>query len=366
MTELHIEVPAVGSGGYTIRIGTGLLTSLLDRVSAAFAKARPFIVTDENLVDAGHLSRLCGERTIDHFVITPPGEVSKTMQTVTAILESMEAAFLGRDTVVVALGGGTVGDIAGFAAALFKRGVPVVQVPTTLLAQADSAVGGKTGVDSSLSKNAFGAFWHPAAVYIDVHTLETVKDRDYRAGLIESVKHAMIADADYFAYLESHLDAILRREHDVLAEVALKNCRIKGHVVEIDPTEQNMRRILNYGHTIGHAVETASEFELLHGEAIAIGLVGAGLIEVELGFGDAKRLDRVRALLKKIGVPVTLPRSMRPDRLIELIKRDKKAVDRWPRFVLIDDFGQIHKQGQEYALDVDKATIETVLARLYG
>ncbi len=362
----HIAVPALDPGGYTIHIGSDLLTSLLDRVSAQFPNAQPFIVTDKGLVEAGQLSRLRGGRNVDHFVITPAGEISKTMQTVTAILESMEAAFLGRDSVVIALGGGTVGDIAGFAAALFKRGVPVVQVPTTLLAQADSALGGKTGVDSSLSKNAFGAFWHPAAVYIDVQTLETVSDRDYRAGLIESVKHAMIADADYFAYLESHLDAILRREHDVLAEVALKNCRIKGHVVQVDPTERNMRRILNYGHTIGHAVETASEFELLHGEAIAIGLVGAGLIEVELGFGDSERLDRVRGLLKRIGVPVTLPRGIRPDRLIDLIRRDKKAVDRWPRFVLIDNFGQIHKQGKEYAVDVGKATVETVLARLYG
>ena len=188
MLELDIKIPASPEGGYPIRIGSGLLGSLWDKIDADFGKCSKFVVTDENLVSAGHLQKLLGDRDIATFTISPAGEASKTIDTAVSIIEAMEKAYLGRDTLVVALGGGTVGDIAGFAAAVFKRGVGVVQIPTTTVAQADSAVGGKTGVDSSISKNAFGAFWHPAAVYIDVATLATLDDRQFRAGLVESVR----------------------------------------------------------------------------------------------------------------------------------------------------------------------------------
>jgi 3-dehydroquinate synthase len=276
----------------------------------------------------------------------------------------MEKAYLGRDTLVIALGGGTVGDIAGFAAAVFKRGVPVIQIPTTTVAQADSAVGGKTGVDSSVSKNAFGAFWHPAAVYIDVATLTTLDDRQFRAGLVESVKHALIDDSEYFEYLENNLDAVLERKSDVLEKVAQFNCKIKGDVVETDPYEQNKRRILNYGHTIGHAVETASGFELLHGEAVAIGIIAAGMIEIELKLAPPERLERIRQILEKLDVPVTLPRNLAEKDLIDLIKHDKKAVNKWPRFVLLDDIGQVYCPDGQYALDVAPEILGRVLKKL--
>ncbi|MHC4244411.1 MAG: 3-dehydroquinate synthase, partial [Planctomycetota bacterium] len=271
---------------------------------------------------------------------------------------------LGRDTLVVALGGGTVGDIAGFAAAVFKRGVLVIQIPTTTVAQADSAVGGKTGVDSSVSKNAFGAFWHPAAVYIDVATLATLDDRQFRAGLVESVKHALIADSEYFEYLENNLDAVLERKSDVLEKVAQFNCKIKGDVVEIDPCEQNKRRILNYGHTIGHAVETASGFELLHGEAVAIGIIAAGMIEIELKLASTERLKRVRQILEKLDVPVTLSPNLAEKELIDLIKHDKKAVNKWPRFVLLNDIGQVYCPDGQYAVDVAPELVGRVLKKL--
>ncbi len=365
MIELKIRIPAVAEGQYTIQIGSGLLTGLWDRIKADYPRHTRFVVTDRNLVDAGQLDRLSGGREVAAYVIDPPGEVSKTIDTAIHIVEAMEKVYLGRDSVMVALGGGTVGDIAGFAAAMFKRGIPVIQVPTTTLAQADSAVGGKTGVDSSLSKNAFGAFWHPAAVYIDVDTLQSLDDREFRAGLVESIKHAMIADAAYFDFLESHLDAILARESGVLQKIAHKNCQTKGHVVEIDPNEKNMRRILNYGHTIGHAVESASGYGLLHGEAIAVGMVAAGLIEIELGLGDPARLERVRVLLEKLGMPTRIPADITPEHLIDLIKRDKKAVDQWPKFVLINQLGQVHQLEGQWAVPVERLVVEKVLQRLY-
>jgi len=364
MNDLKITVPATPQSRYAITIGAGLLPSLWPRIKAAFGTHRPFVITDEHVAAAGHLDTLLAGRNVPHFVISPSGEVSKNITTTVAIIEAMEKAYLGRDTVVIALGGGTVGDMAGFAAAIFKRGVPVVQVPTTTLAQADSAVGGKTGVDSSVSKNAFGAFWHPAAVYIDVTTLQTLDERQYRAGLVESVKHGLIADSEYFDLLESRLDAILAREPDILETVAQHNCRIKGAVVEADPCERNQRRMLNYGHTIGHAVESAGNYELLHGEAIAVGMVAAGLIETELGLSEPGRLDRIRRILEKLGVPLKVPAHLDENKLIDLLKHDKKAVDRWPKFVLIDRLGHVHQQDGQYAVDVGREVVEKVLKKL--
>jgi len=364
MTELEIAIPAREARSYRIKIGTGILGSLWPQIEADFSRCNKFVVTDENLASAGHLQKLLGQRDVPTFVISPAGEASKNINMVVSIIEEMEKTCLGRDTIVIALGGGTVGDIAGFAAAIFKRGVPVIQIPTTTVAQADSAVGGKTGVDSSISKNAFGAFWHPAAVYIDVATLTTLDDRQFRAGLVESVKHALIADGEYFGFLEENLDAILERKADVLEKVADFNCRIKGKVVEADPHEQNQRRILNYGHTIGHAVEAASGFELLHGEAVAIGIIAAGLIEIELQLAQPGRLDRIRRILERLGMPVRLPKDLAEDKLIDLMKHDKKAVDKWPRFVLISDIGQVHSQDGQWAVRVGQQLVEKVLRKL--
>lgn len=361
MQEIEIRVPGTAERRYRIVIGSGLLSSVWPQIKAAYDKQNKFVVTDEDVVNAGHLAALIGDRQIPHFVIQPAGEVSKKIDTAIAIVEAMEKAYLGRDAVMVALGGGTVGDIAGFAASIFKRGIPVVHVPTTTVAQADSAIGGKTGVDSSISKNAFGAFWHPAAVYIDVATLQTLDERQYRAGLVESVKHGLIGSREYFEFLESHLDAILARQADVLETVARYNCTIKGRVVEEDPYEKNKRRILNYGHTIGHAVEAASDYTLLHGEAVAIGIMAAGLIEIELGLSESGRLDRARSILEKLRVPVKLPRNLADDKLLDVMKHDKKAVDQWPRFVLTDGIGQVHCEDGQYAVQVSRDVVEKAL-----
>lgn len=364
MLEHEIKVPASPAASYRIKIGTEILGELWPQIEADFSRYNKFVITDENLVSAGHLEKLLGQRDVPVFVISPAGETSKNIDTVVSIIETMEKAYLGRDTLVVALGGGTVGDIAGFAAAIFKRGVPVLQIPTTTVAQADSAVGGKTGIDSELSKNAFGAFWHPLAVYVDVATLITLEDRQFRAGLVESVKHALIADSEYFEFLENNLDAVLERKSDVLETVVHFNCKIKGDVVETDPSEQNKRRILNYGHTIGHAVEAASGFELLHGEAVAIGIIAAGLIEIELELAQQERIERIRQILKKLNVPVKLPKDLAEKDLIDLIKHDKKAVNKWPRFVLISNIGQVYCPDGQYAVEVAPELVEKILKEL--
>lgn len=364
MPEIKVKIPAVAEDSYQIHIGTDTLSGVWQKLEADYPTLRKFVVTDANVVSAGHLKTLVGKNKPDVYSIDPPGEISKHIDTVISIIEKLEKSFFGRDTLIVALGGGTVGDIAGFAAAIFKRGVKVVQIPTTTVAQADSSVGGKTGVDSSISKNAFGAFWQPEEVYIDVETLLTLDETEYCSGLAESVKHALIADSGYFEFFEKNLEAILKRDLKILEQIAVKNCTIKAAVVAEDPTEQNMRRILNYGHTIGHAVESASNFQVLHGQAIAIGMIGASIIEQQLGLAE-NRLPRIQAVLEGLNLPTRIPAGIEKKQLIDIVKRDKKAVNQWPKFVLLDKIGKALCKDGQWAHDVEKDLVEKTLEKLY-
>jgi 3-dehydroquinate synthase len=362
-SSVTIRVPGEPERGYEIRIGSGLLGSVPSDVAEMLPGMRQFVVTDVNLVNHGHLAAMVGEGTEDVYVIDPPGENSKMLSTVENIISEMEQKRFGRDSVILALGGGVVGDIAGFAAAIFKRGIPCVQIPATTVAQADSAVGGKTGVDSELSKNAYGTFHHPAAVFIDCSLVKTMDDVSYRAGLVESVKHAMIADPEYFRYIESNIDMILERDEAALHHLAEKNCGIKGRVVEEDPNEKNLRRILNFGHTIGHAVESLSGFDLLHGEAVSIGIVGACRISQEMGLVSAEVTECAVEILQRLDMPVTIT-GLKKASVMETMKRDKKSIGGVPKFVVLDDIGTVHGVDGQYAVDVPAEIVEKVLSAL--
>lgn len=366
MKKIHVNVPPRAQSSYDILIEAGCLEHILDTAKARFPDRGFFIVTDANLKTAGHLDTLLSGTGIPVFVIDPPGEISKHIATVTAIIEAMEKAFLGRDTVVVALGGGTVGDIAGVCAGLFKRGVEVIQIPSTTVAQADSAIGGKTGVDSTLSKNAYGLFWHPAAVYVDVKTLLTLDEREFRSGLAESVKHALIADSNYFTWMQENLDAVLSRDLKTLEKLAEYNCKIKAAVVEQDPTEQNMRRILNYGHTLGHAVESASGYTILHGEAVAIGMAGASYIGMELGLTSVADHQRILDVLTGLGLETRIPTGMETAALWDIMKRDKKAASGRPKWVLLKQIGGTLCRSGQWACDVDEKIVDRAIETLRG
>lgn len=361
---LDVPVPPTPEGSYPVYIGADIIERLMLWVGEQWPDRKPFIITDSSLVVTGWFDRLVGPVNVPHYVIDPPGEAAKTWQTVGKILDAMEQAALGRDTIVLGLGGGTVGDMAGFAAAVFKRGVPVAHIPTTTVSQADSAIGGKTGVDSRVSKNAFGCFWHPAAVFIDPVTLKTLDEPQYFAGLVESVKHAAIADADYFAFLEKHLADIKKRRPQILCRLAEWNVSIKAAVVADDPTEKNKRRILNYGHTIGHAVEAASQYRLLHGQAVAIGMIAAGLIEQAMGLVQDDRLTRIRALLEKLEQPLKIPKAISKQQILDLLQHDKKAVGKRPKFVLLDALGSVWHPDGQYAHDVPDDTLDRVLEQI--
>ena len=364
LTITEVSIPDKPRRVYRVCIGSAILPSIIPELRRDWPSLRLFVVTDANLRAHGHLAALLGGHGVDAFVIEPPGEAAKTLGTVETILSVLEKARYGRDTLLIALGGGTVGDIAGFVAAIFKRGVPCVQVPTTTVAQADSAIGGKVGVDSEFSKNAYGAFHHPARVYMDCATLSTLDDRHFRAGLAESVKHAMIADAPFLGYLEANLGRILAREPSVLEELGARNCRIKGEVVFKDPEELNYRRILNFGHTIGHAVESASGYRMLHGECVALGVVGSCLIGESMGLTRPDIRERAVSLFKQLRLPVSMPRDISETALTEAMARDKKAKSQTPRFVLLQALGEVCAADGQYAVEVRPEVVQAALSAL--
>ncbi len=361
MRKINVKIPAQMKRSYTITIGSDFLPTVLANIKKLLPNRNLFLITDSNVAKTKHLKSLLGKENLPRFIITPAGEKSKHIGTVVKIIEAMEKKSLGRDSAVIALGGGTVGDIAGFVAAIYKRGIPVIQIPTTTVAQADSAVGGKTGVDSSISKNAFGAFHHPAAVYIDVSVLKTLDKKQFNAGLVESIKHALIADKNYFDYLQKNIDDILSRKTKSLEYIASKNCQIKASVVEEDPYEKNKRRILNYGHTIGHAVESASNYKLLHGQAVAIGIIAANIIERKLGLGNAERLQILKKLFAKLNISLNVPKTITKRQILDIISRDKKAVAKWPRFVLLEKTGKVLCKNGDYAHQVSRKIVEETI-----
>jgi len=377
MQKINVKIPVrlgmpygtCSKSSYTIIIGAGFLPSVLSNIKKLLPKKELFLITDANVAKTKHLRNLLGLRRaqssrkehLPQYVITPAGEKSKNIGTVTKIIEEMEKKSLGRDCAVIALGGGTVGDIAGFVAAIYKRGVPIIQIPTTTVAQADSAVGGKTGVDSSISKNAFGLFKNPAAVFIDVSTLKTLDEKQFNTGLVESIKHALIADKNYLTYLQKNLEGILERKYKSLEYIAVKNCKIKASVVEDDPYEKNKRRILNYGHTIGHAVESASNYKLLHGQAVAIGIIAANIIEQKLGLGGKERLQILKKLFGRLNISLKIPKTVSKRQLLDIISRDKKALRKWPRFVLLQKTGKVLCKNGQFAIQIERKIVEETI-----
>ena len=282
-------------------------------------------------------------------IVIPPGEASKTLLQAARLYDGFLAAGLDRGSVVVALGGGVVTDLAGFAAATYMRGVAWVAVPTTLLAQVDAGVGGKTGVDLKGGKNLVGAFHQPAAVLADVATLATLPDEELRTGLAEVVKHAVIRDAALAAMLEAEADRILARDARVLEDVVARNVRIKAAVVMADERESDLRRILNYGHTIGHALETlalrspaeSAGPALTHGRAVSLGMMAEASIAVRRGLVGRAVLERQRRLLERFGLPVRLASPPDARRCLAILAHDKKVEAGRPRFVLPEAFGEV-------------------------
>ena len=334
--RLDVEL---GARSYPIWIGADILQS--SAIFDATVESRDvLIVTNDRVAPlyVAPLKRALGERRVE-LVELPDGEQHKTLRSVERIIDALAASRMNRDCALVALGGGVVGDIAGFAAACYQRGVDYVQVPTTLLAQVDSSVGGKTGVNHAAGKNLIGAFHQPRGVVADTRTLTTLSAREYAAGLAEVVKYGLIQDSQFFAWQERSVDELNARDPGTLQAAIRRCCEIKARIVSEDEREGGVRALLNLGHTFGHAIETAVGYgEWLHGEAVAAGIVLAADMSHRLGSLAAADLARIRQLLSSFGLPVAAPR-IGAGRALELMGMDKKVVRGQVRLVLLERIG---------------------------
>jgi 3-dehydroquinate synthase len=338
MKTLKLEL---GSRSYPIYIGSGLLAR--DELLTRHIAGRRVAIVSNTTVAPLYLDEI--RPVLTRYqpveVILPDGEEYKTLEVLNRIFDAMLAARCDRQTTIIALGGGVVGDMAGFAAATYQRGVPFIQIPTTLLSQVDSSVGGKTGVNHPLGKNMIGAFYQPKAVIIDTDTLNTLPDRELSAGLAEVIKYGLIRDPEFLGWLEANLDKLLARDPEALSHAIHRSCQNKAEVVAADETEAGVRAILNLGHTFGHAIETGMGYgNWLHGEAIAAGMAMAAEFSQRLGWLTRSDVSRIETLLRRARLPVKPPAELTAARLRELMSVDKKVVAGQLRLVLLKRLGE--------------------------
>jgi 3-dehydroquinate synthase len=334
-----IEV-LLGAGAYPVHVGRGLLDS--PQIAELVPGTQAFVLSDANVAPLylERLRRTLAGKQVSSLVI-PAGEQEKTLARFGEAMQALADAGASRDATVLALGGGVVGDLAGFVAACWMRGVRFVQLPTTLLAMVDSSVGGKTAVDLPSGKNLVGAFHQPAAVFADLATLATLPARELRAGLAEVVKAAAIADAAFFAWLEANAEGLAAGDEALLEHAIATAVAFKAGVVARDERERGERLLLNLGHTFGHAIETAQGYGgLLHGEAVAVGMVVAATLSEHLGLADEEDTRRLRDLLARLGLPTALPAGLEGRELLARMRLDKKALSGVPRLVLWRGIGR--------------------------
>lgn len=327
MAQQTIHV-ALGTRSYDILVRRGLVSDLGEELTRLRRTGKVGVITDRNL--AGHYLKpvMRGLKAAGFTVIPvilPPGERTKTLRSVAKVMDVLVDARFERSSTLLALGGGVIGDLTGFAAAIYQRGIPFVQVPTSLVAQVDSSVGGKTGVDHPKGKNLIGAFNQPQAVLIDPAMLHTLPRREWVAGLAEVIKYGVIADGSLFEYVEQHIESILALDDVAVAHMVKRSCEIKAEVVSEDEREADRRRILNFGHTIGHALESLGGYKgLIHGEAVAVGMVYEADLARHLGYCNQDVVDRLRRLVEAFGLPARLPEVLFPD-LWSAMQQDKKV-----------------------------------------
>lgn len=342
MEKIRVDL---GERSYEILIERAILSNIGERLHR-FSVGKKIAVISNPLV-----SELYGEKVINSLkkegfdpslILIPDGEAYKDYFWAYHILTRLLELGFDRKSCLIALGGGVIGDITGFVASLFMRGIRYVQIPTTLLAQVDSSVGGKTAVNHHLGKNMIGTFWQPALVWIDVDTLDSLSEREYMSGLAEVIKYGIIWDREFFKKLETNKEKILKKDKNILIDIIKNSCEIKAEVVTKDERESSLRAILNYGHSIGHAIETLTNYTTyLHGEAISIGMVLEAKLSQMLGYLDKESFDKIKGIFKEFGLPVDMPSFIEPASLIKTILLDKKNIHGKIRFVIPESIGKM-------------------------
>jgi 3-dehydroquinate synthase len=342
MQKIRVEL---GERSYNIMIGSGRLKDI-GRIFEKFEFSnKAALISNPTVYDlygktVSESLRASGYALTE--VLLPDGEEYKSLASTEKIYEALLKAKLDRKSALIALGGGVIGDITGFAAATYMRGIDFIQIPTTLLAQVDSSVGGKTGVNHPLGKNMIGAFWQPRLVWVDTATLETLPRREFLSGLGEVIKYGVIWDEDFFAYLEANRDKILRLDKEALTHIISRSCEIKSEIVSKDERESGLRAILNYGHTIGHAVETLTGYKkYLHGEAVAIGMHMEARLSQKLGLIENNTVAKIKVLIDSYELPSKMPAEIQINDLVEKMWIDKKTVGGKMHFVLPEEVGAV-------------------------
>ena len=353
-------------GRYPVYVEPGVLRRLEALVVEHLARvgaARIAMIADANVLALLQSGRLGRGPWSGPALTFPPGEPSKTREQWGRLTDALLAQGFGRDSGIVALGGGVAGDLAGFVAATYMRGLPYVQVPTSLLAMLDASVGGKTGVDTPEGKNLIGAFHPPAAVLADPRVLATLPERDYRGGMAEAVKHGLIADAGYFAWMERDAEALIQRDEAALTQLVRRSVELKAEVVSGDEREAGRRAILNAGHTVAHALEHATAYGLPHGEAVALGLIAECALAEGLGVAPAGLRTRVVGLLGRLGLPVRLTAPIDPERVVRAMGSDKKNRGAKVRFALPRELGAMD-EGERWTREAPEGAIREALGAI--
>ena len=352
----------LGKNSYDIYIGNGLDNYITNFTSSAKFSKKAMLITDSNVekIFSGEIRLALESAGLEVKSVTiPAGETSKSLAEAEKIFTAAIEFGLDRKSAIFALGGGVVGDLTGFIAATYLRGVPFVQIPTSLLAQVDSSVGGKVGVNHTLGKNLIGAFYQPKAVFIDINMLQTLLSREIASGLGEIVKYGIIRDSELFKYIEDNAYKILALEDDVMEHVIARSCEIKADVVSKDEKEGGLRRILNFGHTMAHAIEEATGYsKYVHGEAVAIGMIGAAHISRSLGKIDDSTFERLQNLIDKLGM-VSRIKDCDVDEMFKAIFRDKKTINGKIHWVLMDSIGKVSIES-DVPDDVVKAAFDYI------
>jgi len=364
MNKIRVEL---GERSYTIASGSGILKDIGKSLERFDFSRKAAIVSNPTVYDLyGKTLRSSlsdsGFEIIE--IILPDGEEYKNLSSVEKIYEQLLKMRFDRKSVLIALGGGVIGDITGYAASTYMRGIDFIQVPTTLLAQVDSSVGGKTGVNHALGKNMIGTFWQPRLVWVDISTLHSLSRRNFLAGMAEIIKYGIIWDSAFFDFLEKKRETLLSLNPDDLIHIIRRSCEIKADVVSRDERESGLRAILNFGHTIGHAIETATGYStFLHGEAVAIGMHVEAILAHETGLIGSDEVSRLQHLLKTFGLPFEIPAGIDLTALFEAMKLDKKSVSGDLKFVLPEQIGRVRVQGNISEKIVHQAIKKVLSAR---
>lgn len=369
MKHIPIKLNNVRNNSYKIFIKSNSLKDILKFLEKEFPESACVIITDKTV------KKLYGEklyleikktgRKVFLFSI-PPGEKSKNQKNKTEIEEKMLKLQIDRQSVIIALGGGVVGDLAGFIAATYMRGISYIQIPTTLLSMIDSSIGGKTGIDTPQGKNLVGSFWQPGAVFIDLKYLDNLSQEQFKSGLIEAVKMFITSDMNSFLYAEKNIDKLLHRDQKVLKNMIRNAIQIKARIVEKDERENRERVVLNFGHTIGHAFEKLSQYKMLHGYAVALGIIVEANIAVAIGQLREWDFSRIKKLIiNKIGIDLKYFHAFKPVEILECTKNDKKTKNGKLHYVILKEIGKVNTQKNMFAHPVGDATVVRVLKKLH-